>query len=225
MATDLDGIRAEPVFFPYRMENIFGRVDYQNGHATFSQLSATHGKTNITASGECAFAPSGSWNCHFTALNVDRLRADRDLLIALPVGLRDALSALQFSGPVSLNGTIRFARGSAPLAPVTSDWNIGLETVQGKIECGITLDQIHGGIDLKGSYNGQQFYSQGELDIDSVLYENFSVYTSPRTDLVQPSAPPIWRICPAARTGQNLSTHYGRVLRRSTGGRLSDCTE
>ena len=173
VATDLDGIRAEPTFFPYRMENIFGRVDYRNGQATFSQLSATHGKTNVTASGECLFANDGSWNCNFTALNVDRLRADRDLLIALPAGLRAGVSALQFSGPVSLNGTIRFARANTPAAPVMSDWSIGLETVQGKIDCGITLDQIHGGIDLKGSYNGRQFYSRGELDIDSVLYENF----------------------------------------------------
>lgn len=173
VTTDLNKIRIEPAFFPYRMENISGRVDYKNGQAQFSQLSSNHGKTNITASGNCQFASDGRWNCHFTEINVDGLRTDRDLLFALPAGLRSGLTDLQFSGPVNLNGTMRFARGSDPLDPVTSDWNVSIETIQGKIDCGIVLDQINGGINLMGSYNGQQFYSQGELDIDSVLYENF----------------------------------------------------
>ena len=173
VTTNLNQIRVEPVFFPYRMENISGRVDYANGRAQFSQLISSHGKTNMTASGRCQFTPDGSWNCHFTEINVDRLRMDRDLLLALPSGLRSGITALQFSGPVNLNGAIRFTRGSHPQAPVASDWNIGVETVQGKIDCGIVLDQINGGINLVGSCNGEQFYSQGELDIDSVLYENF----------------------------------------------------
>ncbi|MEC7696129.1 MAG: AsmA-like C-terminal region-containing protein [Planctomycetota bacterium] len=173
ITTDLNKIRIEPVFFPYRMENLSGKVDYKNGHARFSQLVANHGKTNLTASGNCHFSPAGNWTCHFTEFNIDRLRMDRELLIALPSGLRSGISALQFSGPMNLNGAIRFTRGSSPNAPVTSDWNVGLETVHGKIDCGITLDQIHGGINLSGSFNGKQFYSQGELDLDSVLYENF----------------------------------------------------
>ena len=173
VATDLNKIRIEPVFFPYRMENLSGRVDYENGHARFSQLVANHGKTNFTASGNCHFAPAGNWTCHFTELNVDRLRMDRELLLALPSRLRSGISALQFSGPMNLNGAVRFTRGDSPNAPVVSDWNVGLETVQGKIDCGIVLDQIHGGISLIGSYNGRQFYTQGELDLDSVLYENF----------------------------------------------------
>ncbi len=171
--TNLNDIRVEPVFFPYRMENISGSVDYKNGHAQFSQLFSNHGKTNLTASGNCQFAADGKWSCHFTEINVDRLRIDRDLLIALPARLRSGLTTLQFSGPVNLNGAIRFTRDGHPQAPVTSDWNIGMETVQGKMDCGIVLDQINGGVNLRGSCNGEQFYSQGELDIDSVLYENF----------------------------------------------------
>jgi hypothetical protein len=173
VTTDMDGIRVEPAFFPYRMENLRGRVNYQNGHAAFANLMASHGNLQVAVSGNCDFLADGSWTCHFTNLNVDRIRADRELLLALPAGLRVGLSTLNFTGPFNLTGAVRFARASGPSSPVTADWNVGIDTLQGQIDSGVTLDQISGGVDLVGSYDGQRFYSRGELDIDSLLYNNF----------------------------------------------------
>ena len=171
VGAELDGIRVEPTFFPYRMENLRGRVVYQNGRADFANLTASHGNLLATASGNCEFPADGSWKCDFTSLNVDRIRTDRDLLLALPASLRKGLTTLNFTGPFNLSGAMRFARASGTTSPVTADWNIGIDTLQGKIDCGIQLDQISGGIDLTGSYDGQRFYSRGELDIDSLLYQ------------------------------------------------------
>ena len=171
VTADMDGIRVEPTFFPYRMENLRGRVNYQNGRMDFSNLTASHGNLQMAASGNCIFSADESWQCDFTNLNIDRIRTDRDLLLALPAALREGLTTLNFTGPFNLSGAIRFARARGTTAPVTADWNIGIDTLQGRIDCGVLLDQINGGLDLVGSFDGQRFYSRGELDIDSLLYQ------------------------------------------------------
>ena len=167
------GIMVEPDFFPYRMENLLGTITFHQGRADFSNLTATHGSTILTTSGYCQFPLDGSWNCNFTNITADRFKADRELLFALPSGVRQGLMTLNFSGPLNLTGAIRFARGNFPDAPIKSDWNLTLNTLQGRIDCGIELDQINGGVNIAGGFDGHQFFSRGWLDIDSALYKGY----------------------------------------------------
>jgi hypothetical protein len=68
---------------------------------------------------------------------------------------------------------MRFARGARADAPLRTGWDVQLNTLQGRIDCGIMLDQINGGLRLVGGYDGGLFRSHGWLDVDSLLYKGF----------------------------------------------------
>ncbi|NIP84869.1 MAG: hypothetical protein GTO03_04660, partial [Planctomycetales bacterium] len=168
-----EGILIEPDFFPYRLENVRGLVTYRPGQLDLTNITATHGRTRWASQGTCQLGADGSWECHLHRLTADGLQVDRDLLLAMPSRLRAGLAALHFSGPVNLSGAMRFSRSGQPQAPLRSSWDLQLNTHQGRIERGIALDQIHGGLRLTGGYDGQRFGSQGWLDVDSLMYKGF----------------------------------------------------
>jgi hypothetical protein len=173
--TDLgeDGIVIEPDFFPYRMENLRGQITFRRGRADFSNLTATHGRTQLASNGFCTFQPNGSWLCQLSNLTVDHLHVDRDLLFAVPLRLRRNLAALNFSGPLNVVGSMRFSRDAGQGVAVRTDWDMQLDTFQGRIDCGVMLDQISGGARFVGGFDGRQFQSRGWLDVDSLLYKGF----------------------------------------------------
>ncbi|MEK6250088.1 MAG: AsmA-like C-terminal region-containing protein, partial [Planctomycetales bacterium] len=74
---------------------------------------------------------------------------------------------------LNLAGAIRFARGKGTDGAITSDWNLNFNTLQGRSDSGIVLDQINGGVSIVGGFDGRRFYSRGTLDLDSLLYEGF----------------------------------------------------
>ncbi|MEX1223825.1 MAG: hypothetical protein WEA31_04675, partial [Pirellulales bacterium] len=89
VALDLDGesVSIEPTVFPYRLEHLRGKVRYRDGLVEFHGLKALHDRTMVTSDGQCAFLPDGGWDFRVSNLHVDRLRADRDLIAALPRGM------------------------------------------------------------------------------------------------------------------------------------------
>ncbi|NIL97861.1 MAG: hypothetical protein GTO62_12240 [Planctomycetales bacterium] len=168
-----DGILIEPDFFPYRLENVRGHATFRPGHVQLTNITATHGRTRWASQGACQIGQDGSWECRLHNLTADHLHIDRDLLLAMPPKLRSGLASLNFSGPLNLAGGIRFSQAAAAHAPLQTSWDMQLNTLQGRIDCGIVLDQVSGGLRLVGGYDGQQFRSHGWLDVDSLLYKGF----------------------------------------------------
>ncbi|MGB6045140.1 MAG: AsmA-like C-terminal region-containing protein [Pirellulales bacterium] len=165
-----DGILLEPEFFPYRLENVHGLLTFQQGQAVFRNLTANHGRTRLASQGVCRFQNDGSWECEFQNLTVDQLHLDRDLLFAMPPDARTTLSALKFSGPLNLAGGLRVAGNRQAGTPIRSTWDVQVNTLQGRADCGILLEQINGGARLVGEFDGRQFRTRGRLDFDSLLY-------------------------------------------------------
>ncbi|MDH3718901.1 MAG: hypothetical protein OES79_12340, partial [Planctomycetota bacterium] len=168
-----EGILIEPDFFPYRLENVRGLATFRPGRVDLSNITATHGRTRWASQGACQVGEDGSWECRLHNLTADQLHINRDLLFALPPKLRAGLASLNFSGPVNLSGAMQFARGARADAPLRTGWDVQLNTLQGRIDCGIMLDQINGGLRLVGGHDGGLFRSHGWLDIDSLLYKGF----------------------------------------------------
>ncbi len=170
--TDLGktGILVDPVFFPYRLEELRGEIVFGPGRAGFRGLTARHGKTSIGAEGFLAYAPDGSWQLQLEKLTADRLRADRDFLRAVPSGLRDMLSALNFSGPINIDGSMSLTRTLEDTSP-RSSWNLSVNTIQGRVDSAVALDQINGGLKVTGSYDGQRATTRGWMEIDSLIHK------------------------------------------------------
>ena len=168
-----DETSIEPAAFPYRMERLRGRIDYRDGVATIREMRATHGRTTLSARGSAHFTPEGSWKLELADLFVDRLQpSDRELFAALPDAMKHAVTQLKPSGPVNLHGDVLFARGDRPQSPLRTKWNLDLLATQLNVDAGVRLEQASGKIHLQGEATGGKFASSGELDLDTVNYQN-----------------------------------------------------
>jgi len=174
-----DTASIEPVFFPLRLEQLQGTVTYQDGHAQLADVRAVHGRMRISANGSCDCRPDGSWQVDFQDLSADRLRADRDLLQALPPALGRVIAELNPTGSFNLHGNLSLAGGPNPQTPATSAWDVSLVTHTTDVNCGIELSDVHGSVRLTGNYDGQRVRCRGELAVDSLSFLE-SQYTTVR---------------------------------------------
>jgi hypothetical protein len=172
-----DTASIEPVHFPYRLERLQGVVLYQDGQITFQRFKAEHGPVKepvkITAEGNCTFQPDGRWNIHFASLTTERLRADRDLIQALPERLRKVVVELNPTGAVNLRGSFDLERSGQPDEPPHSKWDVRLVLMRNKFQCGgILLENACGEATLAGTFDGKHVQSRGELALDSLSYKD-----------------------------------------------------
>ncbi|MDZ7620776.1 MAG: hypothetical protein U1E05_27550, partial [Patescibacteria group bacterium] len=163
----------DPIRFPYRMERLQGEIVYRDGHVSFERLEAEHGGVRIGAAGDCEILPDGRWLLRLTGLSVDRLRFDRDLIQALPGGLKKSLVGLNPAGLFNLRGSLDLEGGVRADDRVKAAWDLRVGFHQASIECGVKLDNMHGGLTLIGRFDGTRMTSQGELDVDSLTYKDF----------------------------------------------------
>jgi len=163
----------DPVRFPYRMDKLQGEIVYRDGHVSFERLEADHGAVRITTAGDCEILPDGRWLLRLSGLSVDRLRFDRDLVQALPGGLRKSLVGLNPSGMFNLRGSVDLEGGVRADDQVQAAWNVRIGFHQASIDCGVKLEDLHGGLSLVGRHDGTRMTSAGELDVDSLTYQDF----------------------------------------------------
>ncbi len=162
----------EPRQFPYRWENIGGKIVYNNGRIEFRRLRAKHGETNLQATGVFE-GRGGEFLLRFDELAVDHVTADRDLRLALPVALRQAAIEISPEGPINLAGFLEFHRAAHPSAPMTARWNLDLFMHGNSIQVGKPLENIFGRVGLQGNYDGSKFVADGELELDSARLMDF----------------------------------------------------
>ena len=168
-----DTVSVEPKAFPYRMEKIQGRMIYRDGHVTLDRFKARHGQVEMSAGGYCDFPADGAWRFHLDGISVDRLRMDRELVQALPSRLRKGLVELNPSGPMYLHrGSIDLTSSGQPGEGIRAQWDLAIGFHQAGIDCGLKLHNMHGGLTMKGEFDGEHFFSQGELAVDSVMYND-----------------------------------------------------
>ena len=173
-----DNCSIEPVHFPYRMESLRGggtqpAFVYREGRVDFNHLRAVHGRTTLSATGSCAFDEQGPWRLHFERLTADRLRADGDLLTALPSGLKKAVAQLNPTGLINLDGSLDLSSSGILGDPLRTAWNLDLDVQQSSLSAGVMLDNVTGALHLEGQHDGHQIRSNGELAIDSLTFKDF----------------------------------------------------
>ena len=169
-----DTVTIEPGYFPYRLENVRGEFDYENGRVVLSHLSAEHGpNTRLTAHGACEVDAAGGWRLRLENLDCGRLTTDRDLVQALPPRLRKAITEMHLSGPVSIRGRFDLSSTGRPGEPLAAGWDVACDLQQVRMAYSLPLDNINGRLWLKGSFDGRQFRSHGGLDLDSLTYKDF----------------------------------------------------
>ncbi len=163
----------EPIPFPYRLENFRGTIAYEDGRARLQNVTARHGQTSISTEGGCDFAPDGGFQLNLLNLAIDRLKVDHELMAALPEGLRRIVAELKPTGGFNLHGNVQFSKSGAPDALLQAAWDGSIVADRASLDTGLKLDNVWGRVNLAGAYDGRQFHSRGQLDLDGATYKNF----------------------------------------------------
>ena len=175
------GVRAQPqpttrrssrCRFPYRLDQLQGVLLYRDGQSTFEHCKAEHGAVKVSTEGYCDFAPDGRWHIHLAELSVDRLRADRELIQALPERLRKAVVELNPTGPINLRGTSTWSGSAAGRAAAVALGRAAGPAAGGPPVRRLSPGEPDGEVSLRGGFDGQRLRSRGELAIDSLNYKD-----------------------------------------------------
>jgi hypothetical protein len=165
-------VSIDPVYFQYHLDQLQGAIKYHQGQVEWKAVQGRHGSTTIRSAARFQADPSGRWHIDFSQIEADRLRADRDLLAALPTDLRRAVSQLAPTGPINMNGSLSLDRGG-PSAPVTSTWDLRFDVQQTNLNCGVQLDNVRGSVRIRGKSDGQRVEANGQLSLDSLNFNGF----------------------------------------------------
>ena len=159
----------EPLWFPYRLDNLTGNFHYADGQMQFEKLHASHGPATIAAEGLCRVPTEGGCRLELTKLAADNVEADQDLLSAMPLGLRDTLGRFPVQGPLNVLGALGITVPASVEMPPQLDWDLSLVIVDGRVQTPTPVEHLHGGLRLVGRQSGEGVFSHGELGMDSAV--------------------------------------------------------
>jgi hypothetical protein len=165
-----DTVSLEPVHFPYRLDNIRGRLDFRDGRMVFDRFRAQHRETKLSAGVACDLLADGSWSLQLERMSADRLQLDRELIAALPSRIRGVIGSLHPQGPVNLSGRVQVGRGGQVDAPLNASWDLNVGLFQGSLGRAVQLKNICGAVRVTGGFDGARVFNRGELAIESLLY-------------------------------------------------------
>jgi hypothetical protein len=162
-----------PEFFQYLMEYVDGAISYNDGRVTLQDMRVRHEAVNIGANGEGNFALGGGWEFKLTGLRANSLTTSPDLMAALPRALSKLIDQLHPTGTFALsNSVLAFRHRASEIAPLETSWDMQLDCHQTDLQCGINLQSLDGTVRLVGASDGQRSSTAGELDLESVTYED-----------------------------------------------------
>ena len=166
---------------PYRIENLSGEITFSDNCFHIENFAGAHDQARFGCQIDGALIPGEGWAARLTGTTVDQLQMNRELLEALPESVRRLLSAINLSGPLYYRGNLNLAFVLDFASPFCVSWNGELGIQEGSLGRGFKLRGVSGGLTTSGAWVQDLFYSQGELDIKSLLWEDmqFSQITGP----------------------------------------------
>jgi len=180
-----DTVSIEPAWFPYRLEQLRGKLSWHEGLLRFAGVRGVHDRTTVATDGVCRFGSDGSWHVSFEKLSADRFRADHEVLQALPPGLQRAIAAVRPRGLLSLAGSVDIYRkppavepdaaGVADVSAPAAAWDLRLDIEQGSLDVGVALEHVHGGVRLEGRADGRTWRTDGEITLDSAMWRGVQI--------------------------------------------------
>ena len=167
--------------FPYRLEKVSGTIEYEDGRFIIKDFTGRHNQTLVCCQVNGMVIPGVGWKAKLSKVAVDRLKIDRDLIEAIPESMRKTLTSLNLNGPLHYRGEIDLNYNGKIQTPLSAQWNGEIGVQEASIHKGIELRGICGGISTAGYMVNGDFYSEGQLAIESALWNKiqFSNITGP----------------------------------------------
>ncbi len=176
--------------FPFPFYDLSGSVSVTNDpqrdqrNITLERLTGKHGDDKyIELRGGGEYYQDGEWHISFEDLKVDDLDTGNRFRKALPKALRAFFESTDPRGtPISAAGrlALRGTPGQRETA-VTASWDIDIHHAGTTITAGVDLENLHGRVNLKGSWDNEVIQGTGWLDIQSVIINGYQI-----TDIAGP---------------------------------------
>jgi len=226
-----------PRWFPYKLNNVTGRIKLSDGQLTLADVEAHHGKSVLSIEGGGVISQN-HWSIALERFHVDRLVPDQDLISAFPQQLGESIRRLNVNGLVGVDGSVEFS--SVPSQPLMAqnvqsneqasrpvdtvdpfqveiDWDLNFDLENAHLEAGVPIDHVHGTVRLLGKKSPGSFYCRGRFDVDSAMYEDVQ-FTSVKG--------PLWIDSQQVRLGTWAHTSHDQgpqtsVVAQGLGGRVS----
>lgn len=164
-----------PTFFPYRLENVQGEFVATGDEMRFIAARAKHGITRFHSDGIFQALPNAGWRFELSDLSIDRLNLNEDFRAAAPVGLRKVLNRLEPDGGLGVHhGKLSFLQ-SNPNQPLQTTWDMQVDCQQLDINAGVRVEDLFGMVRITGSGSGDTGVSQGELALDSLIWNGLQL--------------------------------------------------
>jgi hypothetical protein len=180
-------VSIEPSWFPYRLEQLKGRLSWKDGLLRFEGVRGVHARTTVSTEGTCRFGSDGGWHVSFARLAADRFRVEHDVLRALPTGLQRAVADIGLKGLLSVDGaldiystaarevTMPGGRTEIVPGPAAAAWDMQLDMEQASLEAGVPLEHVCGSIRLRGSSDSQVWRTFGDVAIDTANWRGLQL--------------------------------------------------
>jgi hypothetical protein len=198
------GCAIKPAFFRYAMNDVGGTVRYirnrselhQPDHVYMTDLRAHHGLARMGMDkGEITLKQGGGYYGRFEGVRGEAVRADSDLLAALPPPVRKGLDALQLDCPVNVCTELRVDAPAEATMPPVIWWDGGARLHEARLKVGVELKGVEGEIHCCGRHDGRQ------LDgvVGNLLLQQASIFGQPVHNLqghfeVAPQTPETFRV-------------------------------
>ncbi len=163
-------ITIRPDWFAYQLDDVTGRIYFQDGVVELEKLHARHGVTEVRLGGQVV-TKQGDWRVQLSDFHVSRLHTTHELCAALPPALGSALTKLNLTGPVSISGLLQLEGSTDSSSPASAGWNLEFDVEDGNLACGLKIEHLRGGLTLLGNYQDGQVASSGNLAIESLIYK------------------------------------------------------
>jgi hypothetical protein len=191
----VEGCFMRPTFFDYPLERVSASVRYARGRVHLRNFKAHHGRTQLTLqSGLIQLGREGGFTAWLEGISGRDVMPDRDLLRALPEGLRKGVEPLGLRDPLQV-GTKLTIVCPAPGMPLRVWWEGGATIRNATFRTGVEVTGATGQFWCRGHHDGRQLRGlSGDLVLDRAV-----VLGQPLTGLhsrveVLPDTPDVVRI-------------------------------
>ena len=162
--------------FPFRLEQVQGRIKLGNGRMFIESLTGKHHETQVRFKAEGDYVPGDEWRIRLENLQVEDLDADRRFRKMLPARLRDVFETLDPRGRLTVRGMVEFRGMCEPSGgPVTAAWDLNTTYSGATLTAGVDLENLHGQIGMNGTWDGSKVRAEGKIELDSVSIKGYQL--------------------------------------------------
>jgi hypothetical protein len=191
----VQGLTFKPAFFDYTLGEASGSVRYAQGKVYLRDIRAQHGQAVLALpTGLIELKPGGGFLAWLRGIRGQNVIPDRDLLLALPEGLRKALTPLQLREPLTMAAALTIEAPGGAGAPVKVWWEGGVALTNASLHAGVEVTGASGEFHCRGHHDGRHVRGIfGDLVLNEV-----KVLGQPVTNLhgrleIQPDTPDVIR--------------------------------